>query len=72
MNWKRWFKRSPIWDAWSRLMVFLAVFGVAGFGFIPWVMGMIGDNMDLKSSFLLIPVCFLGLIYLIKRILRKV
>ena len=54
------------------LMVLLAVFGVAGFGFIPWVMGMIGDNMDLKSSFLLIPVCFLGLIFLSKKILRKV
>ena len=54
------------------LMVLLAVVGVAGFGLIPLIMGMAGDHLDLKITFLLIPICFLGLILLIKQISREV
>ncbi len=47
------------------LMVMLAVVGVAGFGLTPWVMGAIGDRVDLRAGFYIIPVFFVGLILLL-------
>ena len=44
------------------LFVLLACFGIAGFGFTPWMMGLIGDSAGLKSSFWVIPAFFVGLI----------
>jgi fucose permease len=44
------------------LMVMLAVVGVAGFGLTPWMMGVIGDQADLRAGFYIIPAFFVGLI----------
>jgi len=44
------------------LFVLLACAGIAGFGFIPWIMGVIGDNAELRTGFALIPGLFIGLI----------
>ncbi len=44
------------------LMVMLAVVGVAGFGLTPWMMGIIGDRVDLRAGFYIIPAFFVGLI----------
>ena len=54
------------------LMVLLAVVGVAGFGLIPWMMGIVGESIDLKAGFLLIPACFIGLILMLKQMWLKV
>ena len=54
------------------LMVLLAVVGVAGFGLIPWMMGIVGEYIDLKAGFLLIPACFIGLILMLKQMWLKV
>jgi len=43
------------------LMILLAVTGIAGFGTIPWMMGIIGDFFDLRTGFILIPSCFISL-----------
>lgn len=44
------------------LFVMLACAGIAGFGVTPWVMGVIGDKIDLKAAFLIIPGLFILLI----------
>ena len=54
------------------LIVLLAVVGVAGFGLIPWMMGIVGEYIDLKAGFLLIPACFIGLILMLKQMWLKV
>ena len=44
------------------LFVMLACIGIAGFGFIPWLMGVIGDSTDLRTGFAIIPAIFVVLI----------
>jgi len=46
------------------LFVMLACAGIAGFGFAPWVMGVIGDRTHLRTSFFVIPVFFIILVLL--------
>ncbi|MDE2829034.1 MAG: MFS transporter, partial [Gemmatimonadota bacterium] len=46
----------------TMLFVVLACFGIAGFGIVPWVMGVIGDSTGLKAGFSIIPGLFIGLI----------
>ena len=55
------------------LFVLLSSVGMIGFGFAPWIMGIIGDNAGLKSGFALIPLLFLVLILLliVERILKN-
>ena len=47
------------------LFVLLSSVGMIGFGFTPWIMGMIGDNADLKTGFALIPILYFGLIVML-------
>lgn len=47
------------------LFVLLACVGIIGFGALPWIIGLIGDNSELKSGFILIPALFGGLIVLL-------
>ena len=47
------------------LFILLASAGIIGFGFTPWVMGVIGDNAELRSGFAIIPALFAGLILLL-------
>ena len=49
----------------TMLFIMLACFGIAGFGFTPWVMGVIGDSTDLRTSFWVIPALFVGLIFVL-------
>lgn len=44
------------------LFILLSCVGIIGFGLTPWVMGVIGDNAELKAGFAIIPVLFAGLI----------
>jgi fucose permease len=44
------------------LFVLLSGVGIIGFGLTPWVMGVIGDNAELKAGFAIIPALFAGLI----------
>lgn len=44
------------------LFVLLSCVGIIGFGFAPWIMGIIGDNAGLKSGFAVIPLLFAGLL----------
>lgn len=44
------------------LFVLLACVGIVGFGFTPWVMGVIGDNAELRVGFAIVPLLFIGLI----------
>jgi fucose permease len=55
------------------LFVLLACVGIVGFGFTPWVMGVIGDNAELRVGFAIVPVLFMGLIavLLVERYLSK-
>lgn len=55
------------------LFVLLACVGILGFGFTPWIMGIVGDNADLKSSFAIIPILFtiLAALLLIERRLNN-
>ena len=55
------------------LFVLLACVGILGFGFTPWIMGLVGDNAGLKSSFAILPILFGGLIVLLlaERWLRR-
>jgi len=55
------------------LFVLLACAGIIGFGSTPLVMGVIGDNAELKAGFVVIPVLFVGLIVvmLVERLLQK-
>ena len=46
----------------SMLFVMLACIGIAGFGFTPWVMGVIGDHTHLRTSFFVIPGFFVFLV----------
>ena len=46
----------------TMLFVVLACFGIAGFGTVPWIMGVIGDTASLKAGFAVIPGLFIGLI----------
>jgi fucose permease len=47
------------------LFVLLASAGILGFGFTPWVMGIIGDTAELRTGFIIIPALFAGLILLL-------
>jgi len=47
------------------LIVLLACAGIAGYGLIPWIMGLIGDIAGLKSGFFVIPFLFVGLIFVL-------
>ncbi len=49
----------------TMLFAMLASFGIAGFGFAPWIMGIIGDQTDLRMGFLILPGLFLLLIVLL-------
>ncbi len=42
----------------TRLFIMLSCVGIAGFGFSPWVMGVIGDRWELKAGFFVVPVMF--------------
>jgi fucose permease len=53
------------------LFVLLACAGIAGFGFTPWAMGMIGDALDLRASFFVIPGYFVVLVLLFAWIRRS-
>ena len=44
------------------LFVLLSCVGIIGFGFTPWIMGIVGDNAGLKSGFAVIPVLFVVLL----------
>lgn len=46
----------------TMLFVMLACFGIAGFGFTPWAMGVIADSTHLKASFLVAPGLFVLLV----------
>lgn len=43
------------------LFVCLASVGIAGYGFTPWLMGVVGDYTELKTAFIVIPLLFLML-----------
>jgi fucose permease len=47
------------------LFAMLACLGMAGFGFTPWLMGLIGDQMDLRTGFSIIPGYFVLLIVIL-------
>jgi fucose permease len=47
------------------LFVMLACVGMAGFGFTPWLMGLIGDQIDLRAGFSIIPGYFVLLIVIL-------
>jgi len=47
------------------LFVLLACIGIAGFGFAPFIMGMIGDAAGLKTAFLTMPGLFTVLLILL-------
>jgi len=47
------------------LFVLLACAGIIGFGFTPWVVGIIGDKAELRAGFAIIPALFAGLIILL-------
>lgn len=55
------------------LFILLSCVGIVGFGFTPWIMGVIGDFADLRSGFAIIPFLFIGLILvlLVERRLSK-
>jgi fucose permease len=53
------------------LMVLLASAGIAGIGLTPWIMGLIGDSSELRSSFFIIPLLFI-LLLLILVVVRRV
>jgi fucose permease len=55
------------------LFVLLSCVGIIGIGLTPWIIGVIGDNAELKSGFAFIPVLFAGLIVvlMIERHLNK-
>ncbi|MCP4699491.1 MAG: MFS transporter, partial [Gammaproteobacteria bacterium] len=40
------------------LFILLSCGGIAGFGFTPWLMGIIGDSRDLRTAFSVIPGLF--------------
>jgi fucose permease len=44
------------------LMVLLACAGIVGHGLTPWIMGLIGDNRELRAGFVVIPLLFLILV----------
>lgn len=57
------------------LLILLSGFGIAGFGFAPWIMGLIGDKTNLKTAFFIIPVLFIiliGILVFEKMISRKI
>lgn len=47
------------------LFVLLSCVGIVGFGFTPWIMGIIGDNAELRSGFAIIPLLFVGLLVIL-------
>lgn len=47
------------------LFVLLSCVGIVGFGFTPWIMGIIGDNAELRSGFAVIPLLFVGLLVIL-------
>ena len=54
------------------LMILLSCFGVTGMGLFPLVIGVIGDTIDLKFSYFLVPACFFLMIILLLKIRSKV
>ncbi len=55
------------------LFAMLASVGIAGFGFAPWIMGIIGDYTNLRKGFFILPGLFMLLIVLLateRRIMR--
>ena len=53
------------------LFVLLACFGIAAFGLMPWFMGAIGDYAQLRTSFFVVPGCFVMLFILVSRKQRR-
>jgi fucose permease len=47
------------------LMVLLASVGIVGFGLTPWIMGLIGDQTELRAGFAFVPLLFIGLVLLL-------
>jgi fucose permease len=47
------------------LFVMLACGGIAGFGFTPWLMGIIGDQADLRAALAVIPGIFVLLLVIL-------
>lgn len=45
----------------TMLFVLLACFGIAGFGVTPWAMGVIGDKVNLRAAFYVVPAMFVAL-----------
>ena len=46
----------------TMLFVMLSCMGIAGFGFAPWLLGMLGDRSELKTAFRVMPVFFVVLL----------
>lgn len=49
----------------TMMMILFSCAGVPGCGFFTWFMGVLGDMIGLRSSFLMIPACFLVVLGLI-------
>ncbi len=47
------------------LFVLLASAGILGFGVTPWLLGFIGDSTGLRSGFAIIPLLFVGLLFVL-------
>lgn len=47
------------------LFMMLACIGIVGFGFTPWIMGVIGDKAGLRTGFYIIPGLFVVLIFVL-------
>ena len=54
------------------LFILLACFGIAAFGLVPWFMGVIGDYYQLRTSFFIVPGCFVMLSFLLVLKQRKI
>ena len=58
----------------TMLFILLSCAGIPGFGFASWLMGIIGDQVGIRESFLVIPFLFAALVVIIlvdSRIHRK-
>lgn len=49
----------------TALFVLLSFAGIPGFGAVPWIMGMVGDRLGLRTGFLILPLLFLLLLILL-------
>jgi len=57
------------------LFILLACTGVIGFGITPMIMGLIGDSFNLRTSFILVPIFFIALLFILiieKRFTKKI